>query len=77
MEGRSCRGSGYRLQDAALVIAVEVDFHFGTVGQAVTVVFIQLIQDTGVPAKAPLITFQMASFIAVGGRPEPADFAQE
>jgi hypothetical protein len=52
-------------QDAALVIAVEVNFHFGTVGQAPTVVFIQLIQDTGVPAIAPLITFQAGNFIAV------------
>jgi hypothetical protein len=55
-------------QDAALVIAVEVNFHFGTVGQAPTVVFIQLIQDTGVPAIAPLITFRLAILLLFFGR---------
>lgn len=55
----------HRLQDAALVIAVEVNFHFGAIGQAPTVVFVQLVQDTGVPAIAPLITFKAGNFIAV------------
>ena len=46
-------------RQAALVVAVKVDFHFGTVGETVTVVFIEFIKDTGVPAKAPLVTLQI------------------
>jgi hypothetical protein len=54
-----------RRQDAALVIAVEVNFYFGTIGQAPAVVFVQLVQNTGVPAIAPLIALQAGNFVAV------------
>ncbi len=46
-------------RDIALIVAVEVDLHFGTIGEAEAVVFIHFIQDTGVPAVAPFVTFQV------------------
>ncbi|MNH25521.1 hypothetical protein D3C79_855190 [compost metagenome] len=44
---------------AAFVVAIKLDFHFGTVGEAVAVVFVHFIQDACVPAVAPFIAFQV------------------
>jgi hypothetical protein len=44
---------------AALVVAVKLDFDFGTVGETVTVVFVHFVQNAGVPAKAPFVTLQV------------------
>ena len=46
-------------RQAALVVAVELDFHFRTIGEAVAVVFVHFVQQAGIPAEAPLIAFQV------------------
>lgn len=46
-------------RQAAAVVTVEVDLDLGTVGETVAVIFIQLVENTGVPAKALGVAVKM------------------